>query len=77
MLPEKWYIIRTEQNHKELNKWENDKYGEDDAYLSGKAYFFSDTRYKSNGKYIEGYTEITFEQFKREILNELITYEIY
>ncbi len=69
VLPEKWYILRTNENGKELNKFLNEKLnsfnynhvpmiGEND--LIKNDFTGHDIEQK-----LEGYTEITFEQLKR------------
>jgi len=74
VLPKKWFVVRNKENHKILNKWENDTYhkGMEMAYLDDKAHMFSNKSYKCDKKEIIGYTEITFEQFQKYVLGEKI-----
>lgn len=72
-IPEKWYIVRNEENANILNEWENNRYQNHGASLNTPTNFYSDRYYDS--KLYEGYTEISFALFKQYILN--INYEIY
>ena len=79
MLPEKWFVIRTKENAKVLNEWENGRRKHEAAFLNDKAYFFSDKNYHCQQVETKDYTEITFDQFKQYILREPVNslYEIY
>lgn len=66
-LPEKWCVLRTPTNHKLINKWAGSQWGE--------AYYFEPTGYlnsdaSTSDTIQEGYTEITFETFKKYVLKE-------
>lgn len=73
-LPKKWFIIRNKENHKVLNEYNNKEYNTNNAYLDDTATMFSDKPYHggncSNKAILDGYQKITFEQFKRYVLNE-------
>lgn len=84
-LPEKWYVVRDENNSKVLNKWNNDRYpgAGNNAFNDNEAYMFSDKSYDTLKYKVEGYTEITFEQFKKYVMKtgesgekELIGYKL-
>jgi len=70
-LPEKWAVKRTEENHKILNEYFNKR---DKSELKENDFFLVTPIYSgySAKEYIipEGYTEITFEQFKRLVMKE-------
>ena len=66
-LPEKWCVLRTPTNHKLINKWAGSQWGE--------AYYFEPTEYLNSDASTsdtkqDGYTEITFETFKKYVLKE-------
>jgi len=66
-LPEKWFVIRDENNYEVINKWNNESYPNTiRAIQSCVAYFYSDTDYKMT--YYPGYTQITFEDFTKYVL---------
>jgi len=72
VLPEKWYIQRNSENFVILNEWENHKR---DSYVAfsqdNNCSMFSDKNYTFTKSHsILGYTEITFEQFKKYVLKE-------
>lgn len=68
-LPEKWFIIRDENNYEVINKWNNESYPNTiKATQNSMAYFYSDNDYKMT--YHPGYTEITFEEFTKYVLNK-------
>lgn len=71
LLPEKWYCKRTKENSKILNTWNNEKY---DSYAfceKGEGCMFSDKNYIGvDPTYYGEYKEITFEQFKKYVLNK-------
>jgi len=78
VLPEKWYIQRIPENAKILNKWENDKRGSFEAFNekdNGCSMFSDKDYYFTKPEYILGYTEITFEQFKKYVLKKEIIEE--
>ena len=80
MLPEKWFVVRTKENHKELNKWENSRSGGDGAFMEDWAAMFSDRYYSSDIDKTEGYSEISWEEFESYVLGtKTITFnpEIY
>lgn len=65
-IPDKWYVIRNSINYKVLNKWLNGS-----AHRDNHSVFFVENRKREYRPYIPtGYTEITFEQFEKYILNE-------
>lgn len=72
VLPEKWYIQRNSENFEVLNEWENNKRGSFVAFnTSNNCSMFSDKDYYfTKPAHILGYTEITFEQFKKYVLKE-------
>jgi len=68
-LPEKWEILRTPDNAKVINDWMNrhhNAFGKDYVYedLHGYVNNFNKTKCK------EGFTEITFKQFKKYVLKQ-------
>lgn len=78
-LPKKWFIIRDDNNFKEINEWYNKS-----SKSSGAAWATSPMIFNSEFKTYSGnrnkdieFKEITFEQFKTHILKEETTYEIY
>ena len=80
ILPEKWCIKRDENNHKVINSWfsrtENNK--ECFSFMSECVYLTSDHVNCSSWIHTtdtkpDGYTEITFEQFKKYVLKETKT----
>lgn len=75
MIPEKWRVLRTNDNYKVLNAWENAKISRNGAYLSESAWFYSDRPYDSI--IYSGYREITFEEFKKYVLKEEIIFDIF
>ncbi len=84
-LPKKWCIRRNQNTHKEINEWFTKKYG---IKFTAKTDFFTGFNGKSpywkylheprlpDGKNLgqkhKDYTEITFEQFKKFVLNPKI-----
>lgn len=84
VLPEKWYVISTKENRDVLNKWRLERtthYNSDDYFqligyillstpYDGSYYFAGSKRMFLERKDIsEGHVEITFEQFKKYVLN--------
>ena len=65
--PDKWYIIPTEENKGQLIKWRNGGFsgGMDDTILRSDKVW-----YHRRPAYTDGYTEITFDQFKKWVLKE-------
>lgn len=64
--PEKWYVVRNRENFKILNEWANKKHG--CSYTeSGERFIYCDTK-ASTSHILDGYTEITFEDFIEHIL---------
>lgn len=71
VLPEKWYCKRTKENSKILNTWNNIKYDSHAFCEEGEGCMFSDKNYTGVDLTDYGeYTEITFEQFKKYVLNK-------
>jgi len=73
VLPEKWCIWRNPENAELLNKWNmtHPKYIEQkrsDSYLNSDDWFYSDRSHSRNK--LPEYVEITFEQFKKYVLNQ-------
>jgi len=77
ILPEKWYIQRNPKNFEDLNEWENHKRGSQVAFhQDNNCSMFSDKDYTFTKPHnISGYTEITFNQFKKYVLKENIVDE--
>lgn len=86
-LPTKWFVERTPENAEILNKWAVGKYGhnhsgylegnrrhfilsQDDPGISSPGYVYVGS--KSGLTDLRDYTEITFEQFKQEVLKETV-----
>lgn len=68
-LPEKWYIIRDEDNYEVLNKWNNETYPDTiKASQEYTAYFYSDKDYKM--ELLDGYTQITLGDFIIHVLDK-------
>lgn len=73
-LPEKWAIYRTIENCKDINEWNNNqlKNGKNyrcfASYCGDGDYFYSDASH--TGTIREGYTEISFDTFKRLVLKQ-------
>ena len=78
VLPKKWCVFRNEENDKIINDWfskeDNNKHG---FYFIGSNSFLCSSQINYNDwipmerqtpEY--GYTEITFEQFKKYVLNK-------
>lgn len=71
-LPEKWAIYRTIENCKDINEWNNKQLRNGESYRcfanhSGEGdYFYSDASH--TGTIREGYTEISFDTFKKLVL---------
>lgn len=71
VLPEKWVILRTKENYEVVNNWFKEK-GYEDPYLDSD-YIWKDKEivgYNSSVKLPKDYTEITFEQFNKYVLNK-------
>lgn len=68
ILPEKWVLRRTEENSLIVNEWSNKTHKDNLYSIVDKDYIYSDRRCISMVK--EGYTEITFDQFKEYVLNK-------
>jgi hypothetical protein len=76
-LPEKWYIKRDEKNYSIINRWFNNHVILDNAEWSGREGNMNYPRIYNQLPNLgelkllqEGYTEITFEQFKQYVLKE-------
>jgi hypothetical protein len=70
VLPEKWAVLRTEENHEVINDYFKNKYGN---YYNFDIHYVHIGRphgYSSRESLLDGYTEITFEQFKEHVLNK-------
>jgi hypothetical protein len=73
VLPEKWFILRTYENYKTINKWFRDNgYGHPSAHNTVIAISENKRNYVSpyNNNTVENHTKITFEQFKKYVLKE-------
>lgn len=71
VLPEKWCVKTTEVNEPaEVYKWRNGKYFAADGYIHNDSEKWWSNCIKP------GYTEITFEQFKKYVLKEEYHYHI-
>ena len=71
VLPEKWYCKRTKENSKILNEWNNKKYDSHAFCERGEGCMFSDKNYSGTNLTNYGdYQEITFDQFKKYVLNK-------
>jgi hypothetical protein len=74
-VPEKWYILRTPENHKVINKWFLDNgYGTPSANNGNISIRPCKTNYDTPSSIWakeKGYTEITFEQFKKWVLKDI------
>ena len=71
VLPEKWYCKRTKENSKILNEWNNRKYNTGAFCEKGEGCMFSDKNYSTfNLTNYGDYQEITFDQFKKYVLNK-------
>jgi len=71
--PEKWCLLRTKSNAEIVNKWLNDTFynGNERAFSDTSAYIYPDRSYGSS--LIAGYTEITYEQFKKHVMKNQVT----
>lgn len=73
ILPEKWFIIRNAENAKDVNKYNNSKFFSN-AFMKDSATMFSDKSYcggnQRGASCTKEYTEITYEQFKKYVLNK-------
>lgn len=75
---EKWFIRRNEENHNEINKWFKNRIGKNYKDSKGILLYppnngWSTVQEKKGRDHwlLEGYTEITFEEFQKIIpLNE-------
>lgn len=71
ILPERWCILRNRENYGVVNNWFFRKgYGkpfEDYGYISIN---HEGTEFCTHHKLQGGYTEITFEQFKKYVVND-------
>lgn len=74
-LPEKWYVIRNEENATVLNEWNNRVHHPSNAYLFEQSVMYSDRKY-SRFKESEKYTEITFKQFQDHVLAPVAEYVV-
>lgn len=86
MLPEKWFVVRNEQNYVILNNWNNNRYNNNrlDAVNKDFAKMFSDKKYicTIDRKEDRNYIEISFRQFMNEVIKQSNTeinesYSIY
>lgn len=67
ILPEKWHVIRTEENAKVLNEWSN-KVHKCGAHCIGEGYIYS---HRGHSNVLsDKSSEISFEQFKEYVLKE-------
>ena len=74
VLPEKWQIKRTEENHEIINNWMNNHHKDKIThgitdYVSSK-YFANNFNLNKIVNIEEGVIEITFEQFKKYVLKD-------
>lgn len=80
-LPKYWYIKRNNNNAKVLNEWNNKKYNcerSSEAWASSEAAMLSDQQYRNVTAVDKSkYTEITFEQFEKWVLNKNKNYELW
>lgn len=83
VLPKKWCIKRTPDNYKEINKFcnENKLPGESSHwdYTDQCNYIYSEKQFNNFSTFFrrshikdDNFTEITFEQFKKHVLNEKV-----
>lgn len=77
VLPEKWYIQRDDSNYNIVNKWFNENQPIDMKWVGNNGLMnyphYSSNQIPNEREYIlkeRGYTEITFEEFKRYVLKE-------
>lgn len=75
-LPEKWCVKRTIANSEVLNDWNNNHplFQEQNRYKATSTcdvdYFYNDIPH--TGEIVKGYTLISFEDFKKYVLDEFI-----
>jgi hypothetical protein len=73
VLPEKWFVTRTEENYKVINDWFTENQSRDWGYMNPLGPVFSETLhgnwFTSKQPKAKEHAEITFEQFKKYILN--------
>jgi len=81
-LPEKWFIVRTDENRNVVNHWITKKTGSN--YFAGGCAIYSEPVNMYDYNHVDapgkiGYIEITFEDFKRLVLkeNSEVTYPIF
>lgn len=67
VLPERWYIKATEESRPFLDKWTGFTWKYVNIYFDKKG-----NRKTHSENIVDGYTEITFEQFKKYVLKESI-----
>lgn len=75
VLPEKWYVERTEQNADVINKWACELQGSHHAYRNTNCYFLNDGTYKlvissDIYEFIAGHIKITYEEFVKYVINQ-------
>lgn len=78
ILPEKWYIKREKYNHTIINQYFNKISNSKDYMYENLSYFhfpsFDIYRdYYQSNEIESGYTEITFDQFKKYVLKQDLT----
>jgi len=71
VLPEKWYIKCTDESKPHLDKWTGFTW----KYVN--VYFDKPGRITHSGNIVDGYPEITFDQFKQYVLKEPIEVKQY
>lgn len=88
MLPQRWCINRTRDNHLIVNKWANDQkltleiYSAEDGYIysepvnTGKQHVLSDTDGLTLYSHSD-FTEITFKDFINYVVNKELFYVEY
>lgn len=80
-LPKYWYVQRNNNNAKVLNEWNNKKYnseGSSEDWAGSGAAMLSDQPYRNVFAVNKNkYTEITFEQFEKWVLNKNKNYELW
>lgn len=73
MIPEKWCVVRNKENADIVNEWYNNKFG-GGAFLDDESIFYPDRQFSYNMRYTD-YTEISFDDFQKYVLNKnLIDY---
>lgn len=70
VLPKKWFIRVTNENKKVINDWKVKKYYNDNLFEHSYLYVKNNGAGEYDFSYVNTYTEITFEQFKKYVLKE-------